>query len=53
MLEKWSRTTFIFFLLSAIGLVFVLGSMDSRWYWRGCKKDCVNGHSGVHRDPTH
>ena len=20
---------------------------------RGCKKDCVNGHSGVHRDPTH
>ncbi|NCO52066.1 MAG: FMN-binding glutamate synthase family protein [Deltaproteobacteria bacterium] len=33
MLEKWSRTTFIFCLLLEIGLVFVLGRRDPRWLW--------------------
>jgi glutamate synthase domain-containing protein 2 len=33
MLGRWSRTTFIFCLLLAIGLVLFLATFDVRWFW--------------------
>lgn len=33
MLELWSRTFFLICLLTAAGLVLLLGTTDVRWYW--------------------